>query len=240
MGSKLLYNVLFCFAFLVVSAQGNMLKGKVVSGRIGVPEAFVINKASGAETKTAADGTFTITAKPGDKLVVYSTKIMVREFMLNEDSFKDMPYVISVNYKATELEEVVITKYGNINSVSLGIVPANQKRYTVAERRLRTAGYGGIGLIPLINVISGRMGMLKRALATEKQEMVFESIKDMYDEEDLQENFHIPKEHVNGFMYYLVENTELQVAIKAKNKTYADFLMLGLSKEYLKLQEEGK
>jgi len=216
------------------------LRGKVISGKIGVPEAFVINKQAGIETKTFADGTFTIKAKPGDVLVVYNTKIMVREFMLNADSFKNMPYVISVNYKVTEIEEVVITKYGNINSVSLGIVPENQKRYTVAEKRLFEAGVGcgvPLSLHGLINQITGRVRMLKRAYETEKQEVVLESIREMYNEEDIQEQFSIPKEHVNGFMYYLVENAEMKIALKAKNKTYADFLMLGLSKEYLKLQE---
>ncbi|MHA3788207.1 hypothetical protein ACX0HA_08365 [Flavobacterium hauense] len=238
MVNKLRYVLLFCFVCTVAFAQ--QLKGRVVSGRVGVGNAFVINKVTGIETKTDAGGTFSIAAKPDDVLVVYNTKIMVREFMLNADSFKNMPYVVSVNYKVAELDEVVITKYGNVNTVSLGMVPANQKRYTVAERRLYTAGYGSIGLVALINVISGRMKMLKRAYATEKQEVIFEGIKDMYDEEDINEQFNIPKEQVKGFMYYLVENSELIVAVKAKNKTYADFLMLGLSKKYLELQQEGR
>jgi hypothetical protein len=227
----------------MASAQQNaMLKGKVISGKTGVQEAFVINKVTGTETKTNWEGMFTIAAKPGDVLVVYNTKILVREFKLNADSFKDMPYVISVNYKVTELDEVVITKYGNINSVSLGIVPANQKRYTVAERRLRAAGYGcqSISLHALINTISGRIKMLKRADATEKQEMVFEGIRDLYDVDDINEQFKIPKEQVKGFMYYLVENKEVIGAVKSKNKTYADFLIMELSKEYMKLQAEGQ
>lgn len=243
MGNKLFCTLFFCFAVLLASAQEGILKGRVVSGRIGVPEAFVINKREGAETKTNPDGTFTIKATPGDVLVVYNTKIMVREFMLNADSFKNMPYVISVNYKVTEIEEVVITKYGNINSVSLGIVPEDQKRYTVAERRLFEAGVGcgtPFSLHGLINQITGRIKMLKRAYETEKQEVVLESIREMYDEQDIQEEFSIPKEQINGFMYYLVENEEMKTALQAKNKTYADFLMLGLSKEYLKLQQEGK
>jgi hypothetical protein len=39
-----------------------------------------------------------------------------------------------------QLDEVVIRRYNNINAVSLGIIPANQKSYTPAERKLRTAG----------------------------------------------------------------------------------------------------
>jgi hypothetical protein len=38
-----------------------------------------------------------------------------------------------------QLDEVVIRRYNNINAVSLGIIP-NQKSYTPAERKLRTAG----------------------------------------------------------------------------------------------------
>lgn len=241
MVNKLLCILLFCLSFTIASAQQDvLLRGKVMSGRAGVPEAFVINKVTGGETKTGSDGTFSITAKPGHVLVVYNTKIMVREFMLNADSFKNMPYVVSVNYKVSELDEVVITKYGNINSVSLGIVPANQKRYTVAERRLYTAGYGSIGLTTLINVINGRIKKLKRAYETEKQEVVVEGIKDLYDEEDIQERFKIPKERVKGFIYYAMENKEFVTVVKAKNKTYADFLLLGLSKDYMNLQEEGQ
>jgi hypothetical protein len=32
-----------------------------------------------------------------------------------------------------QLDEVVIRRYNNINVVSLGIIPANQKSYTEAE-----------------------------------------------------------------------------------------------------------
>lgn len=227
---------MFCTAW----AQDTVLQGKVVSGKTGVAAVYVINKASGNEVKTLADGTFSIAAKPGDVLAVYSTKIIVREFMLSTESFLNMPYVVSVNYNGTEMDEIVITKYGNINSVALGIVPANQKRYTVAERRLYTAGYGSIGLISLINVLSGRMRILKGALATEKKEVVLEGIKDLYTEDDINERFNIPKEMVAGFMYYLVEDKDFKLAVKAKNKAYLDFLLIGLSEKYLKLQEDAE
>ena len=139
MKNRLLY-ILFLLIGVSASAQVQTLQGRVVADSNGVPNVFVINKATGIEVKTDSKGFFTMVAKPGDKITAYSNKIIVRDFMLNAASFKDVPYVISVNYNAYELDELVIDKYGKINSESLGIVPKGQKRYTVAERRLYTAG----------------------------------------------------------------------------------------------------
>jgi hypothetical protein len=38
-----------------------------------------------------------------------------------------------------QLDEVVIRRYSNVNAVSLGVIPAGQKSYTAAERKLKTA-----------------------------------------------------------------------------------------------------
>ncbi len=240
MTNKLCCVLLLFFTLSAAMAQDTVLQGKVISGSAGVDGVYVINKASGSEVKTVADGTFSIAAKPGDVLAVYSTNIIVRDFMLSAESFKDMPYVISVNYNGTDMDEIVITKYRNINAVSLGIVPANQKRYTVAERKLYAAGYGSIGLTSLINLLNGQMKILKSALATEKKEVVLEGIKGLYDEDDMHEKFNIPREKAAGFMYYLVEDKDFSLAVKAKNKDYLDFLLIGLSEKYLKLQEDAE
>lgn len=219
-----------------------MIPGRVVSGDNGVSEVFVINKTTGVEVKTDYRGYFDLAAKAGDRLVVYSTRIIVREFNLNADSFKVTPYLISVNYKATELDEVVINKYNNVDAESLGIVPKGQKRMTVAERRVYTAGTFTLGtaiaIDPIINAISGRTKMLKKALETERREGGLENIKNIYSEEEIIANYNVPKELVNGFVYYLAEDKEFVGALRTKNKAYMDFLITELSKKYLKLQNE--
>ncbi len=120
-----------------------ILKGMVVSAKEAVPDVFVINKKTGEETKTNKEGNFLITAKPGDVLVIYNTNINVREFILYKESFNEIPYVVSVNYKAYQLEEVVINQYGKVDEVSLGLVSAEQKRdtLTIAQRRLYAGGF---------------------------------------------------------------------------------------------------
>lgn len=217
---------------LLFSQERKTLNGRVVVDDAGIGDVFIINKATGIEKKSDAMGNFTIEAKPGDKITAYSPRTVVRDFAISEQSFKENPYTISVNIQAYELDEVVVDK--SINSVSLGIVPKGQKQYTPAERKLFTAT-SGFGVDALLNALSGRTQMLKRAVETEKKEMLMEKIGNICTEEDIITEYKIPKEYVSGFVYYIVEDREFANAVNTKNYTMARFLMTGLSLKYLKL-----
>lgn len=242
--TKLFY-ILFLFAAVTAFSQDRKaILGRVVAGDNGVAGVFVINKTAEAEVKTDDKGFFNLIAKAGDRIIVYSTRTIVREFTLAADALKVSPYVITVNYNSYELDEVVINKYNNLDAESLGLVPKGQKRRTVAERRLYTAGTFTVGtaiaLDPIINAISGRTKMLRRAYATEKLEGNVGVLQGLYTEDEIIANYNIPKEKVSGFVYYLAEQEDFVAALKAKNKTYADFLLMELSKKYLKLQKDGQ
>lgn len=237
--NKLLYLFILLITLQATAQERKTILGRIIAGNNGVPDVYVINKTAEAEVKTDAKGYFSVAAKAGDAVIVYNSKIIVREFTLNEDSFKTSPLVISVNYNAYELDEVVIDKYGKINAESLGLVPKGQKRYTVAERRVHTASAMTLGTIisidPIINAISGRTKMLKKAYEIEKLEFAQQGIRGVYDEDIIVEQYKIPEEYVKGFMFYLSENKEFTAAIKERNKTLSDFLMVGLSEKYLQI-----
>ncbi|AWH84889.1 hypothetical protein HYN59_07020 [Flavobacterium album] len=222
---------------LVLSQERKALNGRIMVDDAGIGDVFIINKATGIEKKSDAMGNFTIEAKPGDMITAYSPKTVVRDFAISEQSFKENPYVISVNMQAYELEEVVVDK--SINSVSLGIVPKGQKQYTPAEKKLYTAT-SGFGIDILLNALSGRTQMLKRAVETEKKEMLMEKIGNVSTEEEIMTEYKIPEEYVSGFVYYLVEDKEFANAVNTKNYTMARFLMTGLSIKYLKLINNEK
>ncbi|MDV6169099.1 hypothetical protein R1T16_11750 [Flavobacterium sp. DG1-102-2] len=244
MKNKLLHILLFFMTIAATAQERHTLSGKIVANDAGVPNVYIINKATGREVSSDYDGRFMIEARPGDKIIAYNTRIIVREFSLLPDSFKENPYIISVNYNAYELEELVINKNGRLNAESLGLVPKGQIKRTVAERRLYSAGTFTVGTIigldPIINAISGRTKMLRRAYETEKQETVFSNIKNIYSDEDITRQYNIPKENINGFIYYLVEQQEFKDAIKQGNKQFIDFLMMNMAKKFLNLQEDGK
>ncbi len=175
------------FTATAVAQDRKLLYGKVLIGDNPAAGLFVINNKTGEEVKTGSDGNFAIKVRPGDAIAVYSPNTDLREFVISAASFTEVPYIVSVNYKAYELEEVEIDKYENVNSESLGRVPKGQKRYTPAERKLKTAGdfkpimllgiiAGGMPFDPIINAINGRTRMLKKAVATERSEALIEKI----------------------------------------------------------------
>lgn len=219
--------------FAATAQERKSLHGRVLIE--GTPSAgiFVINKATGAEVKSAGNGDFTIPAKPGDKLAVYSTGITVREFAISEQSFAAKPYLVEVQAKATELDEVVIN---DIDERQLGLAPANQKRYTPAERRLKTAR-SGMGIDQLINLLSGRMRMLKKAVETERKEQIMDNIDGVLSDDDLV-NIGVPRDLARGFLFYAVEDPRVGDAIKAGNADLLKLLLMEISEKYNKLQDQ--
>lgn len=232
---------------LSLTAQESLLHGRVISGDARVPEAFVINKTTGAEVKTDGLGNFILAAKPGNRVVVYSPAIEVREFLLSAASFAESPYLLEVQQKATELSEVTVSR---INPETLGIVPKGQKQYTVAERRVKTAGefkpewmmlmMGGISIPvdPIINAITGRTKMLKEALATERREFNLVKIGNIYTPQQITTQLHIPEELVEAFIFYAAEDADCLDALRKNNKDFAKLRLMVLAEKYLSLQKE--
>lgn len=246
--SKITYTIIFFLSAISgICQERTALKGKVVTtGNAGIAAVFVINKASGTESKTAYDGSYTIMAKPGDVLAVYNKDITVREFLLKQESFSSEPFVVSVNYQPYQLEEVVIDK--NINAESLGLVPKNQKKFTQQEKKLYTSSYntplwalalgllaGAMPLDPFINAITGRTKMLKNAVATEKTIAVIEKINGIYTAEEVQNQLNVPADYVQGFIVYAAEDKTITDAFAAGDDGHVKILLATLAIQYNKL-----
>ena len=235
------------FAFSPVLAQERkLLKGRVTAGSFAIAKREVINLNSLAETRTDSLGYFSIYATLRDTILVRSSRPDMGRVIIRESDFNSLLYV---DIGAFELEEVVVDKYANINSVDLGLVPKDQKQYTPAERRLKTAGDfkpvhllgllgGALAVDPIINAINGKTKRLKKEIEVERKELLIEKINGIYTFDEITKDFNIPAENVPGFIYYIVEDKEFAAALKSKNETLAQFLMSGLSVKYLKLLSE--
>lgn len=234
--SKLLYIFVLLVSLHALSQERKSFLGKVISGEMVIEDIFVINKTTGAETKTNSKGEFTISVKIGDQLVVYGTKTDVREFTINNLSFNEQPYVVSVDIKGYELEEVVV-EGSTVTSESLGLVPKGQKQYTPAERKVYTATEGTDAIF---NAISGRTKMLKKAAETEKKEGVIETLNGMYTDTEITEQFNIPTDYVRAFIFYAAEDKGIAKALKGKNESLVKLLMIDLAKKYLAATKSDK
>jgi hypothetical protein len=249
MKSSLLY-IAFLLCTFGMAAQGRLtLQGKVTTAGALAPGVFVINKNTGTEVVTDAAGEFTLPARNGDRLVVYSNKTVVREFEVGSHSFENMPYEMAVDPNVTELQEVVIDQ--TLTPENLGLVPEGQRTYTPAQRRLKTATdlnpsiIGGFGLIggalsldPLINALTGRTKMLKTEMATERKAFNMELINNTYTAEQITATLGIPPEKVQGFLYYAIEDKVLVAAVHSKNDERLKLELSVLATQYTALQQE--
>ena len=77
---------------------------------------------------------------------------------------------------------------------------------------------------------------LKKQLAVERNEMLLEKIKYLYQDDYYIKKLKISQEQIAGFQYYVIYDFKLIAAVKVKNKTLINFRMIELAQEYNKLQ----
>lgn len=236
----------FLLPLLLFSQEGSVIKGKIVSISQSLEGVHVINRSQKKGTVTLQGGYFVLNAKVSDTIIFSAVHLEAAQHIVKKEDFGQNLLFIKLEPLLNHLEEITVIEYKNINAVALGIVPAGQKTYTPAERKLKTAGVfkwysplliplGGMSLDGLVNSISGRTKMLKKEVQIERKELLLEELHSDFSDSYLIDKLNIPREYINGFMYYIVERESFIKIYKTNNKTAIEFLLIELSVEYLKL-----
>lgn len=241
-------SILFLFSGQIAAQKVmlTLLKGKIVSQINELNAISVANLRSESSTITDVNGNFSMFVLIGDTLQFSGLQIITKKKVISENEISKQLYVQNLEPQINQLDEVEIKRYPNINAVSLGILQKPAKKYTPAERKLRTAGefhwyypllipLGGMPVDGLINSISGRTTMLKKELKIERKEYLLQKIEYLFKEEYFLENLKIPKDYLKGFWYYAIEDSKLEAALNAKNKVMARFIFSELATKYLDL-----
>lgn len=204
--------ILFCLSFSDVLAQ-QLLKGKVVAENSAAEGVLVVNLTTEKETKTNPQGDFTIMAKPGDLLILFSYELYKKRIVLDETDF-EKPLEIVMEANPNQLEEVVVERY-RINPEDLGLVPKGQKVYTPGERKaLRGNG---------------------DALIVERKDKLRAKFESYFKDTMIIQNLGIPKEYVEGYKYFIIENPEFVQAMNANNRMTINRCVLNLAEKYKKM-----
>lgn len=233
-----LYLIAFFFINQIVFSQEKMIHGKVTADGNNVEGINVVNLVNEKSAQTDANGDFYILAKAEDLLVLSAINMEYKRKIIEEKDLSSQIVQIQMIPKSTQLDEVEITEYKNINAVSLGILSKPAKVYTPAERKLRTATTGLLD--PLLNLMSGRTKRLKQDISVEKKEMLLSKMDYLYEENFYTETLKINPDYIQAFKYFCVEDLKFATAVRAKNKTLATFLITDLAGEYNKLQSNEK
>ncbi len=230
---KFLFFVLLNISGLLVVAQEQErinLKGLVKSINADLEGIYVINLKTEKQTITDAQGNFSLMLKVGDSLLFSYYKCEPEKRVVSLDNLKGLPFFYKKTPIITQLDEVVIKQYKNINAVDLGIVKAGIKSYTPAERRLKTASASVID--GLVNTLSGRKKMLKQELEVEKKELAIQALENYFSKKFIVETLQIDSSYIKGFQFYVAENPRFRTVLASKNKTEIEFLLVQLSKTY--------
>jgi hypothetical protein len=248
------YKIIFILIFTAFTTQAQqqtvkVLKGKVIANSYDLDGIYVVNLRSDVSTLTENAGYFSIPAIEGDTLLFSHVQLKGLKIVLKKNDFDVPLFFVKMEVLLRQLDEVTINQYKNINAVSLRILSKPAKKYTPAERKLRTAEelhwyspllipVGGMSVDGMINSISGRTAMLQKELVIERKEFLHKKITDQFKEEYFTETLKIPAEYVKGFHYYLVEDKEFVAALNDKNTTMATFIMNRLAVDYLQLLDK--
>ena len=240
---------LFLMVFLTVktvqSQNGTiLLKGKVSAKTDDLEGISIINIQTDYTATTTKGGYFEIYAKIGESLVFSGVQFDRQIVVVTDENSKQELFNVNLKVLVRTIEEVVIDN--KINSVSLGIVSKNQKKYTVAERRLYTASGGinqfgtstSVSLDNILNMISGRTAMLQKELVNERKEIAMRKLSNWFDDTYFTERLKIPLDYIDAFKYFSVEDEKLMTSIRNKNKTLTAFLLGEVAVKYLKVVNE--
>lgn len=202
------------------------LKGKVVSGGVGIQGVRVMNLVSEKVTVSDANGDFSIQAKEDDLLIFSHDAFEYKRRSLDSEDIKTNGIEVALIRKATELDEVVVNQ--NVSSEQLGV--QGMKEYSTAEKRQREAGginrqmhedylkYGGIPIGAIINQITGKTKTMQKYVRTEKQELLFEKLSAAYEDNYFIGKLKIKREYLDGFKFYLVQDHYFGLVFEEGNR----------------------
>ena len=219
--------VQICFA-----QTGNIreLRGKISVDSLAVDRITIENVTTDKTVFSDSKGFFTIAVKEGDVLVFTAVHLEGLRRRINQEDFLLDSITINMIPKSILLNEVFVNE-STITAESLGIIPYGQKKYTPAERKLYTATSGG-GIDGLLNTISGRKAMLKKEIIVEKKLQLLDRIDDLFEDKFYLETLKIPQDYIRGFQYYCNDDVAFANALRAKNKTLIQFLIVKLAENY--------
>ncbi|WP_185963903.1 peptidase associated/transthyretin-like domain-containing protein [Flavobacterium restrictum] len=250
------FTLLFFVFCLVPKTSGQtsvtpILKGKITVNSVLVEGVNISNVTSQETTTTNKNGTFILPVKPGEIILFSAVNL---EPFRKRISLQDLEYgilEIKMESKNNVLKEVIINEHPELTAENLRIIPSGQRKYTAAERKLKTAGDfkpiqllgilgGALAIDPILNAISGRTKMLKKEVQVERKEQLLSKIEVVFEEEYYSKTLGIPANYIKGFHYYCIEDAEFAAALQSKNKTMMQFLIVKLAEKYNALLADEK
>ena len=213
---------------------------KLLDGRVRLYDGNVVpvtieNKRSKEVTKADGRGYFIMDAAVGDTIRFSDKKLASVNYIIGKEDLNASRFNVLMTKRGQSLDEIIIVRKDFGDDFFEGVP---NKNLTAAEKRYKknntvfssTSNYGmGISLDALVNMISGQKKRDKQAILYEKLDIKVQQFLDDYTREELLEDFKIPEERLEAFLYYVVAQPSFE---KIKVERTEGF-KLYLAQEYI-------
>lgn len=237
MNKKITYILLLFFILLGplnCFAQKKNILGKVVAKTRDLEGIYIKNKNSDQSVLTQKGGYFSIEANPNDTLIFSAVHLIGREKVLSYADMNKSLVFIPMEYVENVLEELVIDR--RITTESLGLGGA--RKLTPAQRRLYRATSSGGGIIPvdaIVNAISGRTKMLKKAVELEEEYLFAQKLLSRFPDEFYFNKLKIPEQYYMAFGYFLAQDAIIVTSYQTVDITQLNLMYTEKAIEFLEI-----
>jgi hypothetical protein len=240
---KTVFIVLLFITLAANSQERRALFGIIKDTVAPIENAHIVNLNTKHGTITASNGRFKIFAKVGDTLEITSIQYQEKKYLIRRSSFSFEGFVLYLKPKIYELEEIKLKKHKltgslgvdlnvvptsyapTINAVTLGLPNAGSKLMKKVDREIYTAttSASGISLDLILNVLSGRLKMLKfKKIIVEEDEAVLLMFKKF--QYVFEQSFNIKKENAYRFLYFSIADSLYNEKLLNNEFTLIQFL----------------
>lgn len=236
----ILPTVLIFFTSIGVAPTRKVLHGKITVLNATPSDVLILNVNTQNEVKSKADGSFLILAQPNDQLDFASPNLDYIQKTVTQADFDLGEIRVEMTAKQIVLDEVEVKTY---NAVHLGIATKQAKRYTPAERRLKTAGDfkpihllsilgGSMPLDPVFNAINGKTKRLKKEVILERNAKRLTDFLAWFPPNELIARLKIHPDEVYAFVYFVLEEKQFISLFESNDRNRMDFYLIEMFTEF--------
>nr|WP_297308838.1 hypothetical protein [uncultured Flavobacterium sp.] len=229
---KILLTFFTLFSFLIHGQE--LIQGKLLLEDYTTIKLSVFNKNSNETVETNVRGIFKMNMNENDTLVFFQNETIFDEFIVPESVIRSKALRYILKKEGATLKELVIDR-GPL--LSFGGKPKNREEKKEHQNSIKPVFNNSIGLSldGMFNRIFGKNKDIKRVVELEKVQRNFDTFKEIYTDKILIEEIEIPKDYVNLFVYYLVDENDFNkdlISISDEYKIYLVSKVLKFKKEY--------
>lgn len=215
-------------------AQKKNILGKVVAKTRDLEGIYVKNTSLNTSALTEKGGYFSIEANPNDTLIFSAVHLIGREKVLSYADMNKSIVFVPMEYAENLLDEIIIDRRVTTESLGLG----GARKLTPAQRRLHRATTSSGGIIPvdaIVNAISGRTKMLKKAVELEEEYLFVHQLLNKFPIEFYLDKLKIPEQYYMAFGYFLAQDPIIITSYQTVDITQLNLMYTEKATEFLEI-----